>query len=72
MSAGPVFSGLGWEISLWQFFNLVTVRRRFLTNSHPTPLKNFKRDGVLIFEGKRKAAVAQAPLFSQNLTGFYI
>lgn len=36
-----------------------TVRRTsgvFLVFFHPTPLKNFKRDGVYIFESKAKAA----------------
>jgi hypothetical protein len=38
-----------------------TARRPDPTYSHPTPLKNFKRDEVLIFESKGKAAVVLTP-----------
>lgn len=68
----PSFYGLRWKISPWQIVNFVTVRRNQLTNLPPTHLKVFKRDGVLIFESKRKAAVAQTPPFPQDTTGFYI
>lgn len=38
-----------------QFGNLHTVRRNAPIYFHPTPFKNFKRDGALIFESKIKS-----------------
>lgn len=67
-----VFRGCLSENSDWQIGNLFTVRRQCPFYFHPPLLKIFKRDGVLIFESKIKAAVAQAPLFSQDFAGFYI
>ncbi|QOC97893.1 hypothetical protein [Pseudomonas putida] len=66
------FRGFLSENSDCQIGNLFTVRRQCPFYFHPPLLKIFKRDGVLIFESKIKAAVAQAPLFSQDPTGFYV
>lgn len=58
--------------SVRQVYSFATCPFILRTFCHPTPLKNFKRDGVYIFESKRKAAVAQAPPFPQDPSGFYV
>lgn len=53
-----------------QVYVFATFNVTFRLFLHPPPLENFKGRRSSLFEGKRKAALAQTPLFPQATTGF--